>query len=53
MLLMIIHTIFSYSEYFASSGLDYSTRSVVVDGDKVQVQVWDMSGEGMSVIKPN
>lgn len=33
------------SAYSATPGFDYSTRTVRVDGDKVRVQVWDVSGD--------
>ena len=32
-------------EYFASAGLDFSTRTLMLDGDKVKVQIWDVSGD--------
>ena len=33
------------SDYYASAGLEYSTRSLLVDGEKVKIQVWDISGD--------
>ena len=33
------------SEYIATAGFDYSTRSLIVDNERVKVQVWDVSGD--------
>ena len=32
-------------EYYASSGLDFSTRTLLIDDEKVKVQLWDVSGD--------
>ncbi|KAI0228298.1 Ras-related protein Rab-1A [Lamellibrachia satsuma] len=32
-------------EYHATSGIEYTTRTVLVDGERVKVQIWDVSGD--------
>ncbi len=32
-------------EYTATCGFDYSTRTVLIDGEKIKLQVWDVSGD--------
>lgn len=32
-------------EYYGTAGFDYSTRTVLVDNEKVKIQVWDVSGD--------
>lgn len=33
------------SEYIATAGFDYSTKSLMVDNERVKVQFWDVSGD--------
>lgn len=35
------------SEYHATSGLEYSTRTVRIDGDLVKLQIWDIGGDSV------
>ena len=32
-------------EYHATGGMEYGTRTVLIDGDRVKLQIWDVSGD--------
>lgn len=32
-------------EYRATGGMEYGTRTVLIDGDRVKLQIWDVSGD--------
>ena len=33
--------------YLATAGFDYSTRTVLMEGERIKVQIWDVSGDKM------